>query len=200
MAAMSMRAYAKSRGLNPSTVSRQVAKGIIPTIADGQDKGLIDPVAADAARAIGLDTRGGKHDRLVGGGAAQILPPADVRKPEAGIDPLKDPTRGEVREASLSLMSSRQRLSEAQAIAVELKNARMRSQLVDVDDVTKAVTDAIALMLSRLRPVGGKFAQRAGLKPAQRQLLDRMIEEALVSIADVGVIVRAAAPVADDDA
>jgi hypothetical protein len=52
------RAYARSRGLDPSTVSRQVAAGIIPTRAVAGRR-LIDARAADAARLEGLDPRRG---------------------------------------------------------------------------------------------------------------------------------------------
>jgi phage terminase Nu1 subunit (DNA packaging protein) len=46
-------AYAKLRGLNRSTVSRQIRSGAIPTSGGG----LIDPVAADAARERNLDPK-----------------------------------------------------------------------------------------------------------------------------------------------
>jgi hypothetical protein len=43
--------YARLRGLNRSTVCRQIAAGVIPTMGDG----MIDPKAADAARERNLD-------------------------------------------------------------------------------------------------------------------------------------------------
>ncbi len=43
--------YARLRGLNRSTIGRQIAEGKIPTAADGK----IDPVAADRARDRNLD-------------------------------------------------------------------------------------------------------------------------------------------------
>ncbi|MGB7762855.1 MAG: hypothetical protein WBL61_23680 [Bryobacteraceae bacterium] len=43
-------AYAKLRGLNRSTIARQIRSGLIPTC-----DGLVDPVAADAARERNLD-------------------------------------------------------------------------------------------------------------------------------------------------
>jgi hypothetical protein len=55
---MTQRAYARSRGLDPSVVSRQVAAGIIPTRAVAGRR-LIDPRAADAARLAELDPRRG---------------------------------------------------------------------------------------------------------------------------------------------
>src|ERR1039458_6156297 len=43
-------AYARSRGLNRSTISRQIREGKIPTI-----QGMIDPDVADLARQTNLD-------------------------------------------------------------------------------------------------------------------------------------------------
>jgi hypothetical protein len=73
---MSLRAYARSRGLNVSTISRQVRRGKIPTDASG----LIDPEAADDARRRNLSSaRGGKR----------VKRPAHAPAPtnEAAIDP-----------------------------------------------------------------------------------------------------------------
>ncbi len=49
---MTMREYARSRHLNVSTISRQVARGVIPAHA-----GRIDPHEADLARERNLDVR-----------------------------------------------------------------------------------------------------------------------------------------------
>ena len=46
---MNISAYAAARGLDKSTISRQVTKGIIPHVRDG-GRILVDPVLADAAR------------------------------------------------------------------------------------------------------------------------------------------------------
>ena len=52
---VSLSEYARRRGLNKSTISRQVRDGLIPT-----HSGLINPAEADRARAENLDpSRGG---------------------------------------------------------------------------------------------------------------------------------------------
>ncbi len=48
---VSMAGYARSRGLNPSTISRQVRNGLIPVHGE---KRLIDPEEADEIRARNL--------------------------------------------------------------------------------------------------------------------------------------------------
>ncbi len=50
---LSMRAYARRIGVNVSTISRQVADGVIPIRHEQGRKG-IDPDEADAARAACL--------------------------------------------------------------------------------------------------------------------------------------------------
>lgn len=63
---MTFRAYAASRDLNVSTVSRQVAAGKLPIVVQPSGERLIDVAAADKARASNINIRlghGGKRDR-----------------------------------------------------------------------------------------------------------------------------------------
>jgi hypothetical protein len=48
---MTQTAYAKARGVNKSTISKQIAAGILKL----NKRGLVDPKEADAARANNLD-------------------------------------------------------------------------------------------------------------------------------------------------
>ena len=79
--------YARLRGLNKSTVSRQIRRGQIPASAEG----LIDPVAADRARERNLD----QSKRLGAELRKRSLPPRGDRKadtvaapPAAAVDGL----------------------------------------------------------------------------------------------------------------
>ena len=60
---LSMRAYAQRIGVNVSTISRQVADGVIPIRYEQGRKG-IDPDEADAARARPACIRSGAVDEF----------------------------------------------------------------------------------------------------------------------------------------
>jgi hypothetical protein len=62
--------YARLRGLNRSTISRQVREGKIPVTADGR----IDPVAADRARERNLDA-GRRQDAELRKESAHVTTP-----------------------------------------------------------------------------------------------------------------------------
>lgn len=68
--------YARRRGLNRSTISRQIARGIIPA-----HKGLVDPKEADRARQKNLHLSRGRN----------TLRQREQATPETGMDP--DPCR-----------------------------------------------------------------------------------------------------------
>ena len=74
--------YARLRGLNRSTVSRQIRDGKIPTVG-----GLIDPRAADSARETNLDgTRKEQAARRKAERTAEeaVLPPATSAEFDSG--------------------------------------------------------------------------------------------------------------------
>jgi DNA-binding transcriptional regulator YhcF (GntR family) len=61
---LSMRSYARRIGVNVSTISRQVADGVIPVHCE-QGRKVIDPDEADEARAACLHPFwGGKRDPI----------------------------------------------------------------------------------------------------------------------------------------
>jgi hypothetical protein len=86
--------YARSRGLNRSTISRQIGDGKIPTIG-----GLIDPKAADVARQRNLSgARRGQGRKAEHG-------------PEAAADPSADLSRSDLEKSLLSERIKKERLS-----------------------------------------------------------------------------------------
>ena len=68
-------AYAKKRGLNRSTISRQVASGAIPTVG-----GLIDPEVADAARDRNLSQT--RREQAASRKLKRVTQPSEGASPE----------------------------------------------------------------------------------------------------------------------
>ncbi|MBZ5620053.1 MAG: hypothetical protein LAQ69_15210 [Acidobacteriia bacterium] len=110
---VSQRAYAKMRGLHPSTISRQVRSGAIPS-----HDGLIDPNEADAARAANLDPIRGRRKQQA----------------SAASDPASDATG-----APPPFSESHARKEKSLADTREMEAATMRGKLHNVADCDRRI-------------------------------------------------------------
>jgi hypothetical protein len=136
--------YARQRGVAKSTVSRQIASGLIPTEADG----LIDPVRADRA----LAKRAVK--------ASGTLAAARYRKAAAAVAILKD----EVGRLRARVVPRPEPIAALEVMGREIK-ARFEAMVVDVaprvageppavaDGILSAAVDAALTELSEIEVV-----------------------------------------------
>jgi hypothetical protein len=82
--------YARRAGLNKSTVSRQIASGIIPVVGhDGRGRPLIDPEVADTARARYVEQMKSPLFRAGSIGGSRMSIPAESGEGYANINEAK---------------------------------------------------------------------------------------------------------------
>jgi phage terminase Nu1 subunit (DNA packaging protein) len=157
---MSLREYARRRGVSAEAVSKAVMTGRLSSCVvrvDGQPK-IADPAAAD--REWDATTR------PTAGSAAAA--------PDAGGSASAYQTSRALREAAAA------RREAAQADMAELELAERRRQVVDAERARADVIAAFSLVKTRLLGIPSRVAQRRpDLQGDLVELLDEMIREAL---------------------
>ena len=165
--------YARRRGLNKSTVSRQVRDAIIPTHGARR---LLDPAEADEARRTKTDPTRGKHKSKV--------PPTD--KPAAkSIARTAHPGSNAPRHKSSDPVN----FADARAYGQELKNQqteielqRLRGEMIDRDAVRKAMAEmaqaAVSAWIQLPARIYAEMAAELGVDGAtMHQALDRHVRQ-----------------------
>ncbi|MBM3744853.1 MAG: hypothetical protein FJW34_03530 [Acidobacteria bacterium] len=162
--------YARARGLNRSTVSRQIRAGVITLDPDGR----LDPAAADGARAANLDpTRGGK------------------RKAEASPERVRAEAESAGRTAQrlpagASLATARREREILKAKREGLALEREAKALVAVQEVRDALDALFVRFRTRALAIPPRIAERlaAESRPAAcHEILLNEIERALNELA-----------------
>lgn len=168
--AMSLTAYAKSRGLAPMSVSRAVKKGRLPHSAiigpDGTCMGIRDPELADRELAANSDyTRApgeaGRRVRVVGEDAAE--------------------------PATLMAASARAKLAQAQL--AETKLAQIKAELLPAAEVKGKLEQVFRACRTKLLGVPSRAAAALELTAVQAGRLEEIVREALEDLADAGGVV-----------
>lgn len=185
--------YARLRGLNRATISRQIKAGKIPTHSDG----LIDPREADSAREKNLDPgkrlgaqarkRGGpavawggsgksetrigtEGDAVPAGSTAQIAQPdAEEAGPSAGETPEADPN---------NYWKSRAAREYWESELSRLKAERERGSLIDAKDAELAWSGMIAATRSKILALPANLAHRLAVESDQI-LCEEMLKDAV---------------------
>lgn len=85
-------------------------------------------------------------------------------------------------EATLTLTGERARLARAQAEAQEMKNAQARGELVAAEDVTRAWSDLLRTVRSRVLAVPSRLRQSLALDAATAEGIDRELRAALAEL------------------
>jgi phage terminase Nu1 subunit (DNA packaging protein) len=89
-------------------------------------------------------------------------------------------------EATLTLTGERARLARAQAEAVEMKNAQARGELVAAEDVTRAWSDILRTVRSRVLAVPSRLRQSLALDTGTAEGIDRELRAALAELGGDG--------------
>lgn len=136
--------YARRRGLNKSTISRQVRDQIIPTHGERR---LIDPAEADLARENNTDpTRGRRNSEAAQKPAGKTPKVAQSKKLHATPEKKPEPDNSAAKPTNKT--SSASSYADARAYGQDLKNqqseielARLRGELIDRDAVRKSMAE-----------------------------------------------------------
>lgn len=189
---MSLRAYAKRRGVSAEAVSKAISVGRLKAsvvLVNGAPK-IADPDLAD--REWGANTR--PRVDLPPAVARTRPPPPGPSDPDAEpYDPSADPTPDSaapgplpdyyvsraLREAALA------RKEEALATLAELDVGVRKGELVPVEEARSAVIDKFSIVRTRIMGVPSRVAQRVPhVTPADVLLIDDLLREALEELAD----------------
>jgi hypothetical protein len=140
--------YARSRGLNRSTISRQIGAGKIPTIG-----GLVDPKAADAARQRNLS------------GARRGQGRKEEHGPDAAAVPNADLSRSDLEKSLLSERIKKERLSNRERELSLVDLAKVNAFVAGMITRAAGILDRIPAELGdRLSQISDPIACRALLK------------------------------------
>jgi len=85
-------------------------------------------------------------------------------------------------EQAINLTAERARLAKEQADAQALKNAALRGELVPAADVERAWGDVLRQVRARILAVPSRLRQSLTLAPADADLIDRELREALTEL------------------
>jgi phage terminase Nu1 subunit (DNA packaging protein) len=104
--------------------------------------------------------------------------------------------RAKEKEVDLDEAKEAARLKKEQADNWELKNAKLRKELLPVEEVTRVWSEQIASIRSGLLAVVSRVRQRISLSPEDALVLDEEIRDAMTKLAD-GVEIYNVDPDAD---
>lgn len=165
--------YARQRGLNKSTISRQVRDAIIPTHGERR---LIDPAEADEARRTKTDPTRGRHKPKA--------PPAEKKQaPQRDVRPVPStPSPRAKTSDSASFADARAYGQELKNQQAEIELARLRGELIDRDAVRKAMAElaqaAVSAWIQWPARVYAEMAAELGVDGATlHQSLDRHVRQ-----------------------
>lgn len=133
--------YARHAGIHRSTVSRQVAAGVIPNNAAPGKRPMIDAAEADAARAAGLD-HGKRRIRRQAGAKSASASPND----------------GDLALAPPTFSDARTQREQAQAGLAELNLETRAGRLVNRAAVEAAAFEAGKILRERILAVPVRLA------------------------------------------
>lgn len=188
-ALMTMTGYAESRGLDKSTISKQVAAGLIPVVhIPGRKWVKIDPAAADDARAKNLDiakrTRG--NPVIPASNAVEKQEPAPAALPleepapeQATLPSSANPAYIDAKAASIALDVQKKQIDlMRQRGELVLKKtvdegAEKAARMVR-DKVLASVDELAELVFSAENLNAARVKLRAGLKSALTELADTL--------------------------
>ncbi|MGB4101063.1 MAG: hypothetical protein WBK91_04065 [Alphaproteobacteria bacterium] len=159
---MSLSSYASSRGLDKSTISRQVNSGVIPHTRDGS-RIMIDPDAADAARSKHLNFSKSRKPSLMLDGHDDEL--TDLQKLRAG--------------QQVDLNAARQIKENYAARTAQLDYMDRVKLLVPTEDVERQGFKAGREVRNRLLALPRDIAGRLALETDERVII-KILREALV--------------------
>lgn len=168
---MTITAYAQSVGLDKSTISKQVKAGQIPVVqVPGRKWAMIDPVAANEARARNLDNAKSHTEPLPEQPATESELPLKTGVQSAYTEARATSVALDVQKKQIELMRQRGELVlKRQVEDGAQKTARMvRDRILAVaDDLAEAVFGSDNVNSARV-------VLRAGLKTALGELADSL--------------------------
>lgn len=189
---MTMRQYAKHRGVHHSSVSDAVAAGRIPFL-DAYGKKLIDPIVADQEWDLNTQHEQRRHtvDHLPGQAPTGPMPIKNkLEKPlpngtgqfEPGIMP-PDTETDSGRE--LTYAKARAMNEHYKAQLAQLKFEQERSLLVEAAEVEKKWTQVANLVRTKVTGIPSKARQRIhDLTTEQYLELEKIVRESLEDLAN----------------
>ena len=174
---MSLRQYAKRRGVSAMSVSLAVKAGRLSAsvVRDehGQPK-ISDPALADQEWDRNTDSQ--KRVNAAGGVDPAVLRIDDTDR----LAPFRaEPRAGVVEPQGDSVATATERLKSAQADLAELKFAEAAGELVPAKDVETRLVNVFAACKTRLLAIPSRARQAApDLTAAQLELIEKLIREA----------------------
>lgn len=166
MALLSVRQYAKQRGVSHTAVNKAIKAGKIPTTA-----GKIDPAKADASWERNRDSR--QPSKLAGEATRTPHVPA-MPAPKRG----EGPAPGTLAYAQLV-----RETAKAKRAAIETQ--RLEGKLVDADGIKRSVGGLVVAAKTRLLAIGAKVGPELAMQtdPAKCQaIVDAEVYEALAEL------------------
>jgi hypothetical protein len=167
---MSMRAYAKHRGVSPEAVSKAVKKGRLTkaVVGEGADR-KIDSDVADREWAENSDPTKFRNSGAENRQAAA---------PEA--EPIPEATK----KAQSTVVQSAAVLKSYQARLAKLDFEERSGRLVDADKIRKLWTSVAAIARTKVLGIPSKLRQRIEITPEQYAMLELIVREALEELAN----------------
>src|SRR5262245_5311276 len=193
---LGVRAAARELKLNPSTISRQIAAGIIPNRGTA-DAPMVNPAEARAARAAHVDRskQRGPNAPLFAGEV-----PAAAPRP---VEPVEDPDTDDDETASpatppsdrLSYNTARTARESYQAKLAQLEYEERIGRLVPKSEVELEAFDAARLLRDRILAAPGQLATMT----EEREIAALLRDELRRALTEASHDVNADPELADDD-
>jgi phage terminase Nu1 subunit (DNA packaging protein) len=163
MALLSMRQYAKLRGVSAESVSKAVKSGRISTTPDKSGKQRIDPVVADREWARRSDPSKMRATAPV------VMPPEDLPDEEQSLDYFKEKAKSEHYKAKLS----------------KLEFEEKSGKLVEAEKVQNQWVSVASIVRTKVLGIPSKARQRIPeITPDQYAMLEVIVRETLEDLAD----------------
>lgn len=138
---------------------------------------------AQLAALLGLTTRRvnqlAEEGVVVRAGHGEFDGPASV---QAYVE--RERNRGKDQEGKIDKEREEARLKKEQADTQELKNAKLRKELLPVEEVTRVWSEQISSVRSGLLSVVPRVRQRLSLSPEDAVEIDKEIRDAMTKLAD----------------
>lgn len=166
---LSMRAYARRRGVSVEAVSKAVKRGRISTVEDADGKRKIDPAIADVQWTANSDP-----SKFQGSNSAP--PPLEEETPTVADEPkVKGP----------SYQQSRAIREALNARLLKLQLDEKSGRLVDGEEIRKLWTTVAGIVRTKVLGIPSKLRQQVpDIRPDQYDALDRIVRETLEELAN----------------
>jgi hypothetical protein len=182
MPLMSIRGYARERGVNDKTIRKAIAAGKIPLVG-----GMIDSDVADASWARNRD--GGQQSKLADAAPPALIRPAVVEEPapspavEAPAS-ASSPTEAEFELAPLT--AARIRNTEESTAIKEITRRKLEADLLEREEVDRTWGELLQVLKDRLRMIPDNVGEVLAASSDAAECRSILIREILSALSVMG--------------